>query len=191
MTNIPLSKFHLSYLQEASVRRFIYLRLIIFPHVFIRFVQYLVKMFFFLKVVFAFAANLLTLDVLLRSPRLKFAISLALSDIFMAISSGFFSTQVLICGEWPFDRVACQFYGYFGHIYMSCHSATSLRLLADFASLASYTTSLFWKHQAKPATFWPGNDTARSDHNTGTFLPYSFRTLRGLFYVPQGNCHMQ
>ena len=31
------------------------------------------------------------------------------------------------------------------------------------------------------------SDTARSDHNTGNSMPYSFRTVRGLFYVPL-NC---
>ena len=29
-----------------------------------------------------------------------------------------------------------------------------------------------WKHQAKPATFFPGNGTTRLDHNTGNSVPY-------------------
>ena len=37
---------------------------------------------------------------------------------------------------------------------------------------------IFSKHHAKPATF---------DHNTGNSVLYSFRTVRGFFYVPQ-NC---
>ena len=59
----------------------------------------------------------------------KFVISLAFLCIFIAISSGFFSTQVLIYGKWPFDRVACQFQGYLGHILAAAYSQT-LALLA-------------------------------------------------------------
>ena len=35
------------------------------------------------------------------------------------------------------------------------------------------------------STFLPGNGTTRSDHNTGNSVPYSFRTVRGFFYVSQ------
>ena len=43
----------------------------------------------------------------------------------------------------------------------------------------------FWKHQAKPATFLLANDTTRSDHSTWNSVPYSLRTVRGFFYLPQ------
>ena len=42
----------------------------------------------------------------------------------------------------------------------------------------------FWKHQAKPATFLLETAT-RSDHHIGNSVPYSFRRVRGFFYVLQ------
>ena len=69
------------------------------------------------------------------------------------------------------------------YIYMFWHSATSLWLVADFASVASYTTSLFGNIEPSRPRFC--NDTTKSDHNTGNSVPYSFRTVRGFFYVPQ------
>ena len=69
------------------------------------------------------------------------------------------------------------------YINMFWHSATSLWLVADFASVASYTTSPFGNIEPSRPRFC--NDTTRSDHNTGNSVPYSFRTVRGFFYVPQ------
>ena len=129
--------------------------------------------------VFAFAANLLTLVVLLRSPRLKtipnkFVISLAFSDIFMAISSGFFSTQVLIYGKWPFDRVACQFQGYFGHALAAASSQT-LALL----SLNRYYRIV------KPNTYRRIFTTSRT--STMIFSVWAIACLTQLLYAVLGN----
>lgn len=82
----------------------------------------------------AFFGNLLTLIVVLRSPRLrtipnKFVISLAISDILMAIPSVFLSTSVLVISDWPFDQATCQFQGYYG-ITLAFASSETLALMS-------------------------------------------------------------
>ena len=88
----------------------------------------------FLNNILAFVGNLLTLIVVLRSPRLrtipnKFVISLAISDILMAIPATLFTTAVLIKSDWPFDHATCQFQGYFG-ITLAFASSETLALMS-------------------------------------------------------------
>ena len=88
----------------------------------------------FLTAAIAFFGNLLTLVVVLRSPRLrtipnKFVISLAISDILMAIPAIPLTTAVLVKSEWPFDRATCQFQGYFG-ITLAFASSETLALMS-------------------------------------------------------------
>lgn len=88
----------------------------------------------FLTAAIAFFGNLLTLVVVLRSPRLRtipnnFVISLAISDILMAIPAIPLTTAVLVKSEWPFDRATCQFQGYFG-ITLAFASSETLALMS-------------------------------------------------------------
>ena len=88
----------------------------------------------FLNNILAFGGNLLTLIVALRSPRLrtipnKFVISLAISDIFMAIPATLFTTTVLIKSDWPFDNASCQFQGFFG-LTLAFASSGTLALMS-------------------------------------------------------------
>ena len=88
----------------------------------------------FLNNILAFVGNLLTLIVVLRSPRLrtipnKFVISLAISDILMAIPGTIFTTAVLIKSDWPFDSASCQFQGYFG-LTLAFASSGTLALMS-------------------------------------------------------------
>lgn len=82
----------------------------------------------------AFVGNLLTLVIVLRSPRLrttpnKFVISLAVSDILMAIPATFLTTVVSIKSDWPFDEASCQFQGYYG-ITLAFASSETLALMS-------------------------------------------------------------
>ena len=88
----------------------------------------------FLNNILAFVGNLLTLIVVLRSPRLrtipnKFVISLAISDILMAIPATLLTTTVLIKGDWPFDNASCQFQGFFG-LTLAFASSGTLTLMS-------------------------------------------------------------
>lgn len=88
----------------------------------------------FLNNMVALFGNLLTLVVVLRSSRLrtipnKFVISLAISDILMAIPSAFLTTTVLVKGDWPFDQATCQFQGYYG-ITLAFASSETLALMS-------------------------------------------------------------
>lgn len=82
----------------------------------------------------AFFGNLLTLIVVLRSPRLrtipnKFITSLAMSDISMAIPAVILTTAVLVKSDWPFDHATCQFQGYYG-ITLAFASSETLALMS-------------------------------------------------------------
>ena len=82
----------------------------------------------------AFVGNLLTLVVVVRYPRLrtipnKLVISLAVSNILMAIPSSVLTTAVLIKSVWPFNWATCQFQGYFG-IAMAFASTETLALMS-------------------------------------------------------------
>ena len=88
----------------------------------------------FLNNMLAFVGNLLTFVVVLRSPRLrtipnKFVISLAVSDILMAIPALPLTTAVLVKSDWPFDYATCQFQGYFG-ITLAFASSETLALMS-------------------------------------------------------------
>ena len=56
-------------------------------------------------------------------------------------------------------------------------------LVAVFAYVASYTTSLFRNITPSRPHFARGKDS----HNTGNFTPYSLRTVCGFFNVPRWN----
>ena len=88
----------------------------------------------FLVNMLAFVGNLLTLVIVLRSPRLrttpnKFVISLAVSDILMAIPATFITTMVSVKSDWPFDEASCQFQGYYG-ITLAIASSETLALMS-------------------------------------------------------------
>ena len=88
----------------------------------------------FLNNMLAFVGNLLTLAVVLRAPRLrmipsKFVISLAVSDILMAIPAWPLTTAVLVKSDWPFDYVTCHFQGYFG-ITLAFASSETLAVMS-------------------------------------------------------------
>ena len=88
----------------------------------------------FLNNMVAFIGNLLTIIVVLRSPRLrtvpnKFVISLAISDILMAIPAVPLTTAVSVKSSWPFDLATCQFQGYFG-ITVAFASCGTLALMS-------------------------------------------------------------
>jgi len=88
----------------------------------------------FLNNMVASIGNLLTLIVVLRSPRLrtipsKFVISLAISDILMAIPAAVLTTTVSAKSDWPFGSVTCQFQGYFG-ITLAFASSETLALMS-------------------------------------------------------------
>ena len=65
------------------------------------------------------------------------------------------------------------------YIYMFCHAATSLWLVADFASVASYITSVFGNIKPSQPRFCQKTAQHRNS------VPYSFQTVRGVFYIPQ------
>ena len=82
----------------------------------------------------ASVGNLLTLIVVLRSPRLrtipgKFVISLAISDILMAIPAAVLTTTVSGKSDWPFGSATCQFQGYYG-ITLAFASSETLALMS-------------------------------------------------------------
>ena len=88
----------------------------------------------FLNNMVASIGNLLTLIVVFRSPRLrtipgKFVISLAISDILMAIPAAVLTTTVSAKSDWPFGSVTCQFQGYFG-ITLAFASSETLALMS-------------------------------------------------------------
>lgn len=88
----------------------------------------------FLNDIIAFSGNLLTLLAVLRVPRLRtvpnlFIVSLALSDILMAIPATPFCLGVMITSEWPFGDDACQFQGYYG-IMLAFASTETLALMS-------------------------------------------------------------
>lgn len=88
----------------------------------------------FLNNLVASVGNLLTLIVVLRSPRLrtipsKFVISLAISDILMAIPSAVLTTTVSAKSDWPFGSATCQIQGYFG-ITLAFASSETLALMS-------------------------------------------------------------
>ena len=88
----------------------------------------------FLNNMVASIGNLLTLIVVLRSPQLrtipsKFVISLAISDILMAIPAAVLTTTVSAKSDWPFGSATCQFQGYFG-IALAFASSETLALMS-------------------------------------------------------------
>ena len=87
-----------------------------------------------LVTIVAFLGNMLTLVVVLRSPRLrtipnKFIVSLALSDILMVTPAIPLNASVLVKSEWSFDHAMCQFQGYFGSA-VAFASTESLALMS-------------------------------------------------------------
>ena len=88
----------------------------------------------FLNNVLAIVGNILTLIIVVRTPRLrtvpnKFVVSLALSDLMMAVPSTILTTAILIESNWPFDQATCQFQGYYG-ITLAFASSVSLALMS-------------------------------------------------------------
>ena len=88
----------------------------------------------FLNNVLAIVGNILTLIIVVRTPRLrtvpnKFVVSLALSDLMMAVPSTILTAAILIESNWPFDQATCQFQGYYG-ITLAFASSVSLTLMS-------------------------------------------------------------
>ena len=73
------------------------------------------------------------------------------------------------------------------HIHLHLHrlalGKVPFWLVAVFAYVASYTTSLFRNITPSRPHFARGKES----HNTGNFTPYSLRTVCGFFNVPRWN----
>ena len=69
------------------------------------------------------------------------------------------------------------------HLHRLALGKVPFWLVAVFAYVASYTTSLFRNITPSRPHFARGKDS----HNTGNFTPYSLRTVCGFFNVPRWN----